>query len=59
MTLESCDSINEEKNDIQVLLEKHDSRFRALTEAMKDSLNNLGSALDNSVSKLSKSLTKK
>ena len=40
---------------MQVVLEKQDSQFRALTQALKDSLNNLGFALDNSVSKLSKS----
>ena len=57
MTKESSDSVNEGKNDIQVLLEKQDSQFRVLTEALKDSLNN--SALDNSVSKLSKSIDKK
>ena len=55
LTMESSDSINEGKNDIQVLLEKQDLQFRALTEALKDSLNNLGSALGNSVSKLSTS----
>ena len=44
---------------MQVLLEKQGSQFRAVTEALKDSLNNLGSALDNSVSKLSKSIDKK
>ena len=55
--MESSDSINEGKNDLQVLLEKQDSQFRVLTEALKDSLNN--SALDNSVSKLSKSIDKK
>ena len=40
LTMESSDSVNEGKNGIQVLLEKQDSQFRALTEAMKDSLNN-------------------
>ena len=44
---------------MQVLLGKQNSQFRALTEALKDSLNNLGSALVNSVSKLSKSIDKK
>ena len=39
-----------------MLLEKQDSQFRALTEVLKDSLNNFGFALDNSVSKLSKSI---
>ena len=57
--MESSDSINEGKNDLQVLLEKQDTQFRALTEALKDSLNNLGFALDNSVSKLSKSIDEK
>ena len=54
--MESTDSINEGKNDLQVLLEKQDMQFRALIEALKDSLNNLGFALDSSVSKLSKSI---
>ena len=54
--MESSDSINEGENDLQVLLEKEDTQFRALTEALKDSLNNLGFSLDNSVSKLSKSI---
>ena len=57
--MESSDSINRGKNDMQVLLQKQDSQFRALTEALKDSLNNLGSALDNCVGKLSKSFDKK
>ena len=56
--MESSDSIIEGKNDIQVLLEKQESQFRVLTEALKDS-NNLGPALDNSVSKLPKSIAKK
>ena len=34
-------------------------QFRALTEALKDSLNNLGFALDNSVNKLSKPIDKR
>ena len=59
MTIESSDSVNEGKIDIQVLLGKQNLQFRALTEALKDSLNNLGSALDNSVNKLSKSIDKK
>ena len=42
-----------------MLIEKQDTQFRALTEALKDSLNNLGFALDNSVSKLSKSIDEK
>ena len=54
--MESSDSINEAKNDLHVLLEKQDSQFRALTEVLKDSLNNFGFALDNYVSKLSKSI---
>ena len=57
--MESSDTINEGKNDLQVLIEKQDTQFRALTEALKDSLNNLGFALDNSVSKLSKSIDEK
>ena len=57
--MESSDSINEGKNDIQVLVEKQDSQFRPLTETLKDYLNNLGSTLDNSVSKLSKSIDEK
>ena len=57
--MESSDTINEGKNDLQVLTEKQDMQFRALTEALKDSLNNLGFALDNSVSKLSKSIDEK
>ena len=55
----SSDSINEGKNDMQVILERQDLQFRALTEALKDSLNNLGSLLDNSVSKLFKFFDKK
>ena len=57
--MESSDSINEGENDLQVLLEKQDTQFRALTEALKDSLNNLGFALCNSVGKLFKSTDKK
>ena len=57
--MESSDKISEGKNDLQVLIEKQDTQFRALTEALKDSLNNLGFALDNSVSKLSKSINEK
>ena len=57
--MESSDTINEGKNDLQVLTEKQDMQFRALTEALKDSLNNLGFAWDNSVSKLSKSVDEK
>ena len=57
--MESSDSINEGKNNIQALVEKQDSQFRPLTETLKDFLNNLGSALDNSVSKLSKSIDEK
>ena len=53
--MEYRNSTNAAKNDIQVLLEK----FRVLTEALKDSLKNLGSALDNSVIKLSKSIDEK
>ena len=56
--MESSDSTNEEKNDLQVLLEKQDTQFKALIEALKDSLNNLGFALDNSVNKLSKPIDK-
>ena len=52
LTMETSDLNKEAKNDIQVLLEKQGSQFRALTVALKDFLNNLGSALDNSVSKL-------
>ena len=59
LTMESRGSINERKNDLQVLLEKQDTQFRALTEALKDSLNNLGFALDKSVSKLPKSIDEK
>ena len=57
--MESSGAVNEGKNDIQVLLEKQDSQFRALTEALKDYLNNLCSALGNSVSKLSRSIDEK
>ena len=57
--MESSDSINEGKNDLQVLLEKQDTEFRVQAEALKDSLNNLDFALDNSVSKLPKSIDKK
>ena len=39
--MESSDTINEGKNDLQVLIEKQDMQFRVLTEALKDSLNNL------------------
>ena len=42
-----------------MLIEKQDTQFRALTEALKDSLNNLGFALVNSVSKLPQSLDKR
>ena len=42
-----------------MLLEKQDTKFRALTEALKDSLHNLGFALESSVSKLSKSIDEK
>ena len=59
LTIESRHSINKGKNDLQVLLEKQDTQFRVLTEALKDSLNNLGFSLDNSVSKLSKSTDQK
>ena len=59
MTRESSDSINEGENDLQVLLEKQDTQFRALTEVLKDFLNNLGFALGNSVSKRSKSIEEK
>ena len=45
--MESNDTINEGKNDLQVLIEKEDTQLRALTEALKDSLNNLEFALDN------------
>ena len=41
LTMESSDSINEGKNDLQVLLEKQDTEFRVQAEALKDSLNNL------------------
>ena len=44
--MESSDSINEGKNDLRVLLEKQDSQFRVLTEALKDFLKNLGFALE-------------
>ena len=57
--MEPSDSINGGKNVIQVLLEKQDSQFRALTEALKVSLNNSRSALDNFVSKLSQSIDEK
>ena len=36
LTMESSDSVNEGKNGIQVLLEKQDSKFRALTEALNN-----------------------
>ena len=49
--MESSDSVNEAENDMQVLLEKQDSQFSAVTEALKDSLNNLDSTLANSISK--------
>ena len=39
--MESSDSINEGKIDLQVFIEKQDPQFRELTEALKDSLNNL------------------
>ena len=42
------------KMTYKCLIEKQDTQFRAITEALKDSLNNLGFALDNSVSTLSK-----
>ena len=58
MTTESSVSANEGTFDIQVLLGKQNLQFRALTEALKDSLSNLGSALDNSGNKLSKSIDK-
>ena len=32
--MESSDSIDEGVNDLQVLLEKQDTKFRALTEAL-------------------------
>ena len=32
--MESSDSIDEEVNDLQVLLEKQDTKFRVLTEAL-------------------------
>ena len=35
--MESSDSIDEGVNYLQVLLEKQDTQFRALTEALKDS----------------------
>ena len=57
--MEPSDSLNGGKNVIQVLLEKQDSQFRALTEAPKVSLNNSRSALDNFVSKLSQSIDEK
>ena len=56
--MKPSDSINEGKNDIQKLLGKQDSQFRALKEALNGSLNNLSSALDNSISKLFKSIDK-
>ena len=56
--MESSDTTNEGKNDLQVLIEKQDMQFRALTGALKDSLN-LGFALDNSESKFSKSIDEK
>ena len=56
--MESSDSIIEGKNGMQVPLEKQESQFRVLTEALKDS-NSLGPALDNSMSKLLKSIVKK
>ena len=40
--MESIDSIDERENDMQVLLEKQDSQFTALTEALKDSLKDNG-----------------
>ena len=40
--IESIDSIDEGENDMQVLLEKQDSQFTALTEALKDSLKDNG-----------------
>ena len=42
-----------------MLIVKQDTQFRMLTEPLKDSLNNLGFALGNSVGKLSKSIDKK
>ena len=57
--MESSDTINEGKNDLQVLIEKQDMQFRVLTKALQDSLNNLRFALDNSVSKFSKSIDEK
>lgn len=42
-----------------MLLEKQDTQFRALIETLKDLLYNLGSSLDSSVSKLSKSIDEK
>ena len=57
--MESSYSINKGKHDIQVLVEKQESQFRALTETLKDFKNNFGSALDNTVSKLSKSIDEK
>ena len=42
-----------------MLIEKQDTQFRMLTEALKDSLNNLGFALGYSVGKLSKSIDEK
>ena len=40
--MESSDSINEGENDMEVLLEKQESQFRAPTEALKDSLRSEG-----------------
>ena len=57
--MESSYSINKGKHDIQALVEKQESQFRALTETLKDFKNNFGSALDNTVSKLSKSIDEK
>ena len=42
-----------------MLLEKQDSQFRVLTEALKFSFNNLSFALDDSVSKPSKAIDEK
>ena len=53
------DTTNKGKNYLQVLIEKQDTQFRVLTKVLKDSLNNLGFALGNSVSKLSKSIDEK
>ena len=57
--MESSDTINQGKNDLQVLIEKQDTQCRAQRAALKDSLNNLGFALDNFVSKLSRSIDEK